>query len=292
MIRASVGWHLLAGGAAVLVPGAAPWAIGGIVLNHALITAAGLTPRSSLLGPNMTRLPQVRWRSANAVTIDDGRTQVRRVLDLLDAHGQRSPLHRGPSARTPGARTRDRGAQPQHQTWRSIATTFSFLGPRAFCGRDLARSGCCRKSLASARHAPALRARNPFLGPVLHRLGAVAGELGAVVSTARRQCGHRARAPDRRLQAGDILLLHDGNAARTDAGRRRRTLPPLLARIPCRQPASRDLAEAFGGRVRSRRTTRGVGCMSAQLRLTERPASSLAFAAAGTRSGFASSNAA
>ena len=45
IIRASVGWHLLAIAAAVFVPGAAPWAIGAIVLNHVLITAAGLTPR-------------------------------------------------------------------------------------------------------------------------------------------------------------------------------------------------------------------------------------------------------
>ena len=29
------------------VPGAMPWAIGAVVLNHALITGAGLTPRSS-----------------------------------------------------------------------------------------------------------------------------------------------------------------------------------------------------------------------------------------------------
>ena len=93
LVRASVGWHLLAFGAALAVPGALPWAIAAVVANHVLITAAGLTPRSSLLGPNMTRLPAAAAaRHEIAITIDDGPDPevTPQVLDLLDAHGQRT----------------------------------------------------------------------------------------------------------------------------------------------------------------------------------------------------------
>ena len=34
-----------------------PWALGAVVADHLLISAAGLWPRSRLLGPNWTRLP-------------------------------------------------------------------------------------------------------------------------------------------------------------------------------------------------------------------------------------------
>ena len=87
VVRASVGWHLLALAAALFVPGALPWAIGAVVLNHALITGAGLTPRSSLLGPNVTRLPEAAGaRREVAITIDDGPDPevTPAVLDLLD----------------------------------------------------------------------------------------------------------------------------------------------------------------------------------------------------------------
>ena len=70
--------------------------------------------------------------------------------------------------------------------------------------------------------------RNPFLEPVLHRLGL------SLVSWTRR--GFDTREGDaqrvlarltRGLAAGDILLLHDGNAARTARGE-----PVLLEVLP------------------------------------------------------------
>jgi peptidoglycan/xylan/chitin deacetylase (PgdA/CDA1 family) len=76
--------------------------------------------------------------------------------------------------------------------------------------------------------------RNPFLAPVLHRMNL------SLVSWTRR--GFDTREGDaatvlarleKNLKAGDILLLHDGHAARTAAGRPvvLDVLPPLLARI-------------------------------------------------------------
>ena len=50
-----------------------PWALGAVARNHVVLAAAGLWPRSQLLGPNWTRLP-VRsvGRGEVAITIDDG----------------------------------------------------------------------------------------------------------------------------------------------------------------------------------------------------------------------------
>src|SRR5690242_14646987 len=64
-----------------------PWSVGAIVANHAVITAAGLWPRSTLLGPNWTRLPPAAAaRNQVAISIDDGPDPATtpRVLDILD----------------------------------------------------------------------------------------------------------------------------------------------------------------------------------------------------------------
>lgn len=235
-IRASAAWHVAAIGAGVLVPGALPWAVGAIVLNHALITGAGLTPRSSLLGPNVTRLPEAASaRREVAITIDDGPEPevTPRVLDLLDAHGQRATffciaervLAHPALAREIVAR----GHSIQNHTARH-RHNFSFLGPRGFAA-EIARAQDIVGDVTGQRptcfRAPA-GLRNPFLEPVLHRLGL------SLVSWTRR--GFDTREGDaakvmarlsRNLQARDILLLHDGNAARTAEGQ-----PVLLEVLP------------------------------------------------------------
>ena len=92
-VGASIAWHLLALAAAVSVPGAAPWALAAVALNHLVITAAGLTPRSTLLGRNVSRLPAAAAaRGEVAITIDDGPDPAvtPKVLDLLAAAGVRA----------------------------------------------------------------------------------------------------------------------------------------------------------------------------------------------------------
>lgn len=235
-IRASAAWHVAAIGAGTMVPGAMPWAIGAIALNHALITGAGLTPRSSLLGPNVTRLPEAAGvRRQVAITIDDGPDPevTPRVLDLLDAHGQRATffciadrvLAHPALAREIVAR----GHSVQNHTARH-RHNFSFLGPRGFAS-EIARAQDILAGTTGQRptcfRAPA-GLRNPFLEPVLHRLGL------SLVSWTRRGFDTREGDPakvmarlDRKLQARDILLLHDGNAARTPLGN-----PVLLEVLP------------------------------------------------------------
>ena len=242
ILRASVGWHVAAIGAGVLVPGALPWAVGAIVLNHALITGAGLTPRSSLLGPNVTRLPEAAAaRREVAITIDDGPEPdvTPQVLDLLDAHGQRATFFCiAERVRAHPALAREivaRGHSIQNHTTQH-RHNFSFLGPRGFA-TEIAQAQDMLADVTGHKptcfRAPA-GLRNPFLEPVLHRLGL------RLVSWTRR--GFDTREGDaakvlarltRGLQARDILLLHDGNAARTAAGRPvlLDVLPPLLDRL-------------------------------------------------------------
>lgn len=242
MVRASVGLHLLALGAAVAVPGALPWAVAAVVLNHLLITAAGLAPRSSLLGQNLTRLPPAAAaRREVAITIDDGPDPevTPQVLDLLDAHGQRATFFCiAERVAAHPALAREivvRGHSIQNHTARH-RHNFSLLGPRGF-ETEIARAQQVLFDVTGLRptcfRAPA-GLRNPFLAPVLHRLGLT------LVSWTRR--GFDTREGDAStvlarlahgLQAGDILLLHDGHAARTADGRAvvLDVLPPLLARI-------------------------------------------------------------
>ncbi|HSQ73516.1 MAG TPA: polysaccharide deacetylase family protein, partial [Rubrivivax sp.] len=121
---------------------------------------------------------------------------------------------------------------------------FSLLGPRGL-EREI---GDAPKLLAdlTGQHPHCFRApaglRNPLLDPVLHRLGL------HLVSWTRR--GYDTRTRDagrvlarlaRGLAGGDILLLHDGHASRTPAGRpvRLEVLPPLLAR--CRAAGLRPV---------------------------------------------------
>lgn len=90
--------------------------------------------------------------------------------------------------------------------------------------------------------------RNPFLAPVLHRLGL------SLVSWTRRGFDTRESDPatvlarlTHGLRAGDILLLHDGHAARTTAGRAvlLEVLPPLLSRLRAEGLRTVTLPEAL-----------------------------------------------
>ena len=228
LVTASVGLHAAALGAAAWVPGALPWALGAVALNHVLITGVGLTPRSRWLGANVTRLPAAAAaRREVALTIDDGPDPevTPRVLDLLDAHGQRATFFciAERAAAHPGLAREivARGHSVQNHTARH-RHDFSFLGPRRYTA-EIARAQAMLAGITGETphcfRAPA-GLRNPFLAPVLHRLGLV------LVSWTRRGFDTRERDPGRvlarltrDLAPGDILLLHDGNAARTAQGR-------------------------------------------------------------------------
>ncbi len=224
-VRASVGLHAAGAAALALAPERWPVVLGGLLLDHALIGAATLRPRSTLLGPNLTRLAGPA--RAVALTFDDGpHPEVTpAVLDRLERRGARATFFciGGKVAAHPelAAEAHRRGHAVENHTYRH-PYAFGFYGRRAM-EREIARA---QDAIAGATgRAPRLfRApvgiRNPWLDPVLARLDL------RLVSWTRRGLD-TVRSDPRRvaasllggLAAGDILLLHDGSSARDAGGR-------------------------------------------------------------------------
>jgi len=257
LVKASVAWHVGAGVAAAALPIEWPWAAGAVVLNHALLTATGLWPRSTWLGSNWVRLPAAAIaRGEVAITIDDGPDPevTPAVLDLLDAHAARATffcIAEQASAQPVLCREiMRRGHSVQNHSQRH-SHRFSMLGPRGLAD-EIGRAQQTLADITGQRpsffRAPA-GLRSPLLAPVLHRLDL------QLVSWTRRGYDTLLREPDRVLErlayglaAGDILLLHDGHAARTSAGRAvvLEVLPRLLQRVDAAGLRPVTLARAVG----------------------------------------------
>jgi peptidoglycan/xylan/chitin deacetylase (PgdA/CDA1 family) len=235
-LRASVGLHVVAAGAALAAPPAWPWALGAVALNHAALSFTGLWPRSRWLGPNVVRLgPAAAARGEVALTIDDGPDPevTPAVLDLLEAHGAVATFYCiAQRAERHAALTREivaRGHSVQNHS-DAHDHRFSLSGPRGFAteiGRAQERLTVLTGVRPATFRAPA-GLRNPFLDPVLHRMNL------RLVSWTRRGFDTRDADAGRvharlvnGLAAGDILLLHDGHCARGANGR-----PVVLDALP------------------------------------------------------------
>jgi peptidoglycan/xylan/chitin deacetylase (PgdA/CDA1 family) len=238
----SVAWHGAMGAAAVLAPSMWPLALSGVAANHLLLTGAGLWPRSTLLGPNLVRLPQAAAaRRQVALTLDDGPDPevTPRVLDLLDAAGARASFFCiGRRARAHPALVREIVARGHRVENHGDTHTKNFA---AFGLRRLREDiDAAQQTLAEVSgHQPRFfrplgGLRSPLLDPVLARL-----EL-RLASWTRRGFDSVQRDPQRvvarllrGLGAGDILLLHDADCARTRAGEAvvLAVLPQLLAAL-------------------------------------------------------------
>lgn len=235
-LKASAALHVASAAAAVAMPGAWPWALGALVLNHAALTTAGLLPRTHLLGPNLTRLPAASVeRREVALTLDDGPDPAvtPRVLDLLDGAGVKASFFCiGWRAREHPALCREivrRGHRVEnHGDAHSWA--FSTFGYRRM--KDDISAAQSALSDITGQAPRFFRAtaglRNPILDPVLTHLDL------RLAAWTRRAYDSRTGNPDtvlarltRGLGPGDILLLHDGHGARTPDG-----TPVVLAALP------------------------------------------------------------
>lgn len=236
LIRTSIALHLLALAAILIAPGQWRWALGAVVANHLVLTALGLWPRSHWLGPNWTRLPApATARNEIALTIDDGPDPAvtPHVLDMLDRYGVQATFFciGEQAARYPDL-CREivrRGHAVENHSQRH-RHHFSLMGPRGLA-REL-QAAQDTLTVISGQSPLFFRApaglRNPFLDPVLARLG-----LRLAAWSARgfdTRIGDAERVKNRLLRglrAGAILLLHDGHAARTTEG-----IPVILAVLP------------------------------------------------------------
>jgi len=236
LIRVSFVLHGLALVAVIAGPAQWRWALGAVVINHLVLTAAGMWPRSNWLGPNWSRLPAAATaRHEIALTIDDGPDPLvtPQVLDILDRHGAHATFFcvGEKAARYPevcreivrrGHAVENHSQHHRHH--------FALQGPRGFM-RELQAAQSTLGRITGQRplffRAPA-GLRNPFLDPVLARLGLTLASWSARGFDTRIGDAERVKhALLRELRAGAILLLHDGNAARTPRG-----MPVILDVLP------------------------------------------------------------
>ena len=236
LIRASVVLHVLLALILIVDTAVWRWALGLIVADHALLTWLGLWPRSHGLGANWTRLPAAAHaRNEIALTIDDGPDPdvTPQVLDILERYAVQATFFcvGEKAARYPEVcreivrRGHAVENHSQHHRYH-----FAFMGYAGFL-RELQAAQDTLTAITD-QHPQFFRApagiRNPLLDPVLARL-----DLRLTSWSVRgfdTRIGDVARVSNRLLnglRAGAILLMHDGNAARTPDG-----IPVILAVLP------------------------------------------------------------
>ena len=235
-VRLSLLLHGLAIAFVIAAPGQWRWALGAVLANHLLIGAIGLWPRSDWLGPNWSRLPAAATaRGEIALTIDDGPDPIvtPQVLDLLDRYDAQATFFCvGEKARRFPDLCREivrRGHAVENHS-QHHRHYFSLLGTRGLM-RELQAAQDTFTTITGQRplffRAPA-GLRNPFLDPVLSRLGLTLASWSVRGFDTRIGDASRVKSSLLRgLRAGAILLLHDGNAARTTGHR-----PVILEVLP------------------------------------------------------------
>lgn len=235
-VQASVGIHGIALASLLVAPGQWPLAVGALILNHLGIMAAGLWPRSRLLGPNLLRLPDAAAaRGEICITIDDGPDPeiTPQVLDILARYGARASFFCiGKRVRRHAKLARrivEAGHGIENHSERHLHS-FSLSGP----GKQQREVAEAQASIGatSGRRPVFFRApaglRNPFLDFVLHREGLrLASWTRRGFDTREGNAALVLARLTRNLAAGDILLLHDSHAARTERG-----IPVILEVLP------------------------------------------------------------
>ncbi len=255
-VKASFALHTFGAITIGVSPATWPWALAAVAANQALIGAAVMWPRSTWIGENIRRLP-TRSVATNeiALTFDDGPDpeNTPRVLDLLDAAGHRASFYAvGERAEKYPQVIQDivkRGHavenHSQHHT-NSFAFYSSSRLLRELDAAQQAISGAAG-SLPRFFRAP-MGFRTPFLDPVIARLGL------HYTSWTRRGFDSTAKNPTpvlqrlvTNLQAGDILLLHDGSmlSSRREPPIVLDVLPALLKKISERGLKSVTLRHAY-----------------------------------------------
>jgi peptidoglycan/xylan/chitin deacetylase (PgdA/CDA1 family) len=245
-LRLSLILHVAAVVALLTAPALWPWLLAGLLLLHGVIAAAGLLPRCGWLGPNLSRLPAEAVRRGEvAITIDDGPDPVvtPAVLEILRQRGvpatffcigERAERHRAlcRQAVADGHDIENHGQRHRKHT--------SLFGPAGW-RTEVGEAQATLTAITGRQprfFRPIAGLRNPMMEPQLQRLGV------RLASWTRRGYDTRVNDPDavyarlvQNLAAGDILLLHDGNAAISPDGKPMilEVLPRLLDELAARR---------------------------------------------------------
>lgn len=234
LVTASAGLHAAAALAVALAPRHWLPVVATVFADHLLLTGLSFWPQSPWLGANQTRLPPGA-AGAIALTFDDGPDPevTPKVLDLLDRRGARATFF------AVGRRVREhaelaaeavrRGHRVENHS-ASHPVLFSCFPPPLLRREVEGAQEAIER--ATGRRPSLFRAPAGFRNPLLDRVLWQAGL--ALVSWTRRGFDTVERNPARvasrllgRLAAGDILVLHDGRAARDRNGR-----PVVLEALP------------------------------------------------------------
>ena len=236
LIKLSIALHLLLLISVLIFPNLWPWALALLIMDHLLVAGVGLWPRSHWLGSNWTQLPmKAIQRNEVALTIDDGPHPIvtPQVLDILDQFQVKATFFciGNKAAQQPDLcreivkRGHAVGNHSQHHK-----LYFSLLGMRAI-SREI---DAAQKTLFSITgvlpqffRAPA-GLRNFLLEPALRRLDLQLATWSVRAFDTKVKDAEKVKNKlSSGLRPGAILLLHDGNAARTNLG-----VPIILAVLP------------------------------------------------------------
>lgn len=251
-LRVIIAVHLL-GVCLFVVP---DFRIYGLVLilgSQIVLVAQGLWPRSQWLGTNIIKIHAAKADNAVYITIDDGPDSevTPQVLQILDQYQAKATffcigekVNRHPELANLivacGHRLENHSMAHSYR--------FSLWGTRKI-SRDIASAQISIQKTTGVPsryfRAPA-GLRNVFLDFVLQKMGL------RLVSWTRRGFDTQQRDPEkvldrlcRNLQAGDILLLHDGNPALTRQGKAVivEVLPVLLQKLQDNHFSARELPD-------------------------------------------------
>jgi peptidoglycan-N-acetylglucosamine deacetylase len=221
-----------------------------LVANHGVLFAACMMPRSSVLGPNLVRLPAAAAaRGEVALTFDDGPDPeiTARVLDRLDKAGARATFFCiGERAAAQPRLMREIVARGHAVESHSLRHTlgFGWYGPvrlrREVEGAQRALADAC--GVAPLFFRAPFGVRNPMLDHVLARAGLTYATWTRRGYDTRDDDAERVlRRLTSGLRAGDVLMLHDGYRGR-DPGS---VVPRLLHELAARGLRSVTLRQAL-----------------------------------------------
>jgi len=249
VVRLSVFVHAAGVLALTMQPEAWAWVVGTLVADHLILLGATLWPRSTLLGPNLVRLPAfAAGRREVCLSFDDGPDPdvTPRVLDLLDRHqGKASFFCIGEKAAAYPELVKEiarRGHSVENHSYHH-RRAFAFFGlSRLKHEVEAAQETISR---LTGRPPAFFRApagfRSPLLDPVLAACGLryvswTRRGFDSVSSDSQRIL----RRLTRGLAAGDVLLLHDSGPVVLSV------LPALLERMAAQGLRSVSLPAACG----------------------------------------------
>jgi peptidoglycan/xylan/chitin deacetylase (PgdA/CDA1 family) len=223
----SAALHVGAAGAVVAAPPLWPWALGAVAANHAVVAGLSFRPRGQSLGPALTQLPEeLAARGALALTFDDGPDPdvTPWLLDELDRCQARATFFCiGERARRYPALAREivaRGHAVENHSY-AHSPYSGFWGPRRWRADVTAAQNAIGDAtgLVPLFFRPPFGVRPPFLEPALAACGVhcVTWNVRAYDTVAPdAETVFTRLAPQ--LQAGTIVLLHDGVAVRKRRG--------------------------------------------------------------------------